>query len=216
MGRAGWKTHEPHLVLQGSDGPVDPTDGHRCVGMLAFNRLERVYLHMYLLVALHGQPGWVAALTPRSVDGTIVASSTTLLVDSRSAKRGGFLPWSLLVIGSGSGRSAGLRQEAFGWAVAHRAPDGSLPSGKAIADQFGRHERWGRLVKQHRDLEPGAPVNPPPSQTFPFTLVPTSGGRGVQSSSRCTLLCASRPPGPWSRMMSVSQSNRVVPSCRRA
>jgi hypothetical protein len=26
--------------------------------------------------------------------------------------------------------------------------DGSLPSGKAIAGQYGRHERWGRLVKQ--------------------------------------------------------------------
>lgn len=28
------------------------------------------YLHMHRLVALHGQPGWVAALTPLSVDGT--------------------------------------------------------------------------------------------------------------------------------------------------
>jgi len=26
--------------------------------------------------------------------------------------------------------------------------DGSLPSGKAIAGQYGRQERWGRLVKQ--------------------------------------------------------------------
>jgi hypothetical protein len=37
------------------------------------------YLHMHLLVELHGQPGWVAALTPLSVDGMIVAASTTLL-----------------------------------------------------------------------------------------------------------------------------------------
>jgi hypothetical protein len=27
---------------------------------------------MHLLVELHGQPGWVAALTPLSVDGMIV------------------------------------------------------------------------------------------------------------------------------------------------
>jgi hypothetical protein len=38
-----------------------------------------VYLHMHLLVVRHGQPGWVAALTPLSVDGMIVAASTTLL-----------------------------------------------------------------------------------------------------------------------------------------
>jgi hypothetical protein len=33
--------------------------------------------------------------------------------------------------------------------MAHRHVDGALPAGRAIADQFGRHERWGRLVKQH-------------------------------------------------------------------
>ena len=30
------------------------------------------YLHM--LLGLHGRPGWVAALTPLSVDGMIVAA----------------------------------------------------------------------------------------------------------------------------------------------
>ena len=34
------------------------------------------YLHMHQLVAEHGRPGWVAALTPLSVDGMIVAAST--------------------------------------------------------------------------------------------------------------------------------------------
>lgn len=46
------------------------------------------YLHMHMLVARRGQPGWVAALTPLSVDGMIVAASTTLLADSRSAPSG--------------------------------------------------------------------------------------------------------------------------------
>ncbi len=55
---------------------------------------------MHLMVELHGQPGWVAALTPLSVDGMIVAASTTLLADSRAGGRGGFLPWALLVAGS--------------------------------------------------------------------------------------------------------------------
>lgn len=189
------------------------------------------YLHMHLLVELHGQPGWVAALTPLSVDGMIVAASTTLLADSRSGGRGGSLSWLLLGAGSvasfaanvavaeptvtgrviaawpsfaliGSyellmrqiratatapslrrrpvqssqarvansasalGSTAGgvpawrspradgrtLQHEALRWAMANRGEDGKLPSGKAIADQFGRHERWGRLVKQHGDL----------------------------------------------------------------
>lgn len=49
---------------------------------------------MHALVARHGQPGWVAALTPFSVDGMIVAASTTLLADSRTGRRGGVLPMS--------------------------------------------------------------------------------------------------------------------------
>jgi hypothetical protein len=47
--------------------------------------------------------------------------------------------------GGGGGE---LQLQAWQWALAHRAGDGSLPSGKAIAGQYGRQERWGRLVKQ--------------------------------------------------------------------
>jgi hypothetical protein len=193
-----------------------------CVGMLAVIAGTVSYLHMHLLVELHGQPGWVAVLTPLSVDGTIVAASTTLLAESRGGDRGGFLPWALLVVGSvaslaanvavaepaatgrilaawpsfaliasyellmrqvrlaaeasvsgrrsgrsrglpadGSraGRSGGHRPAAAGrgreaqllawqWALANRSGDGSLPSGRDIGREHGRHERWGRLVKR--------------------------------------------------------------------
>src|SRR5215831_18194668 len=71
-----------------------------CVGLLGLIAGTVSYLHMHMLVALHGQPGWVAALTPLSVDGMIMAASTALLADSRSGGRGGLLPWALLVIGS--------------------------------------------------------------------------------------------------------------------
>jgi hypothetical protein len=71
-----------------------------CVTILALIAGTVSYLHMHALVALHGQPGWVAALTPLSVDGMIVAASTTLLAESRSGSRGGVLPWLLLVVGS--------------------------------------------------------------------------------------------------------------------
>jgi diadenosine tetraphosphate (Ap4A) HIT family hydrolase len=33
------------------------------------------HLHMHMLVEFHGQSGWVAALTPFSVDGMIVAAA---------------------------------------------------------------------------------------------------------------------------------------------
>jgi hypothetical protein len=71
-----------------------------CVALLALIAGTVSYLHMHLLVELHGQPGWVAALTPLSVDGMIVAGSTTLLADSRTGERGGVLPWALLVASS--------------------------------------------------------------------------------------------------------------------
>jgi Protein of unknown function (DUF2637) len=58
-------------------------------------------------VELHGQPGWVAALTPLSVDGMIVAASTTLLADSRGG-RGGILPWVLLAVGSAASLAANV------------------------------------------------------------------------------------------------------------
>lgn len=206
-----------------------------CVALLALIAGTVSYLHMHLLVELHGQPGWVAALTPLSVDGMIMAASTTLLADSRTGGRGGILPWALLVAGSvaslaanvavaepsaagrviaawpsfaliaayellmrqvrrsaaASGKaqlrkSAGqlsrrsapeqdargprkpssrpspqgdgpggqrgatrdLRRQAWEWALANQAGDSSLPSGREVARQYGRHERWGRLVKR--------------------------------------------------------------------
>lgn len=45
-------------------------------------------------------------------------------------------------------RGRELQREAWEWVLAQRKNSGSLPSGKVIADKFGRHERWGRLFKQ--------------------------------------------------------------------
>ncbi len=55
-----------------------------------------------------------------------------------------------------------LQRQTWLWAVANRDDDGSLPSGRAIAGQFGRHERWGRLVKQHGEAgQAGADTHSP-------------------------------------------------------
>ncbi|QVQ53397.1 DUF2637 domain-containing protein [Spiractinospora alimapuensis] len=58
------------------------------------------YSHMYDLALRHGEPEWRAALFPLSVDGMVVAASMTLLADARQGRRGGVLPWSLLILGS--------------------------------------------------------------------------------------------------------------------
>jgi hypothetical protein len=41
-----------------------------------------------------------------------------------------------------------VRLAAWRWAQDNAAEDGSLPSGRPIGNQYGRHERWGRLVKR--------------------------------------------------------------------
>ena len=55
-----------------------------------------------------------------------------------------------LELGQGNRNLAGvdLQRRAWQWSLAHRASDGSLPSGSAIAAAHGRQERWGRLVKE--------------------------------------------------------------------
>jgi hypothetical protein len=40
------------------------------------------------------------------------------------------------------------QRDAWRWAQANRAEDGSLPSGREIGTRHGHHERWGRMVKR--------------------------------------------------------------------
>ena len=55
---------------------------------------------MHALVLAYGEGQWASALIPLSVDGMIVASSMSLLLDSRMGGRGGVLPWVLLITGA--------------------------------------------------------------------------------------------------------------------
>nr|WP_281289012.1 DUF2637 domain-containing protein [Actinomadura syzygii] len=50
------------------------------------------YKHLRVLVLEYGETSWTAALLPVSADGMIVASSMTLLADSRNGRRSGPLP----------------------------------------------------------------------------------------------------------------------------
>jgi hypothetical protein len=204
------------------------------VGLLAVIAAVVSYGHMHLLALEHGEGAMASALIPLSVDGMIVAASMSLLLDSRLGRRGGLLPWALLIIGAaaslaaniavaeptvagrviaawpsfaltasyellmrqvrhaahtaarvpdpgsgplpeqvdalsgavppppaatGGGEDAGegqvlaagggcrvVQRRAWQWALANRRPDGSLPAGAEVARQFGRSDRWGRLV----------------------------------------------------------------------
>jgi hypothetical protein len=66
------------------------------------------YRHMHALALAHGESGWTSALVPLSVDGMVVASSMTLLADSRTGRRGGVLPWVLLASGSAASLAANM------------------------------------------------------------------------------------------------------------
>src|SRR5215470_5697986 len=94
--------HEP------AGGPVDPGTTTGCVGLLALIAGTVSYLHMHTLVELHGQPGWVAALTPLSVDGMIVAASTTCWPPHARGSQAESCPWALLVAGSAASLAANV------------------------------------------------------------------------------------------------------------
>jgi hypothetical protein len=66
------------------------------------------YRHMHTLTLAHGESAWTAALIPLSVDGMIIASSMTLLADSRAGGAGGGLPWALLATGSTASLAANM------------------------------------------------------------------------------------------------------------
>lgn len=70
------------------------------VGLLALIAGVVSFGHMHELARTAGENQFTAALIPFSVDGMILASSLSLLVDSRSGRRGGALPWTLLILGS--------------------------------------------------------------------------------------------------------------------
>jgi len=142
------------------------------------------YLHMHLLVQLHGQPGWVAALTPLSVDGMIVAASTTLLAESRSGGRGGMLPWALLAAGSVASLAANV-------AVAEPTATGRVIAAWPSFALIDVHERHRVLAGQQRGAAgklrcwrgsgrwPTDPVTArcPPAGTSAASMVGWSNGR---------------------------------------
>lgn len=128
---------------------------------------------MHLLVELHGQPGWVAALTPLSVDGMIVAASTTLVADSRAGERGSVLPWALLVVGSVASVAANV-------AVAQPTVVGRVIAAWPSFALIGAYELLMRQVRR------GAAGGGRPRHANPAPrLSKRDGDRGAVRRSRC-------------------------------
>ncbi|MFE9244973.1 DUF2637 domain-containing protein [Nocardiopsis sp. NPDC006938] len=92
---------------------MEPSRWSRTVTIAAVLMLAGIaavvsYSHMYELALRHGEPPWRAALFPLSVDGMIVGASMTLLSDARHGRKGGLLPWGLLIIGSSASLAANV------------------------------------------------------------------------------------------------------------
>lgn len=142
-----------------------------CVAMLALIAATVSYLHMHMLVELDGQPGWVAALTPFSVGGMIVAASTTLLADSRAGERGGVLPWALLVAGS-------LASLAANVAVAQPTLVGRVIAAWPSFALIGAYEMLMRQVRRSAVTT----AKPAPRESVPHASSREAGGGSVGRS----------------------------------
>src|SRR5580658_1076866 len=113
------------------------------------------YGHMHTLALRYGEQPWTAALLPLSVDGMIIAAS--LLSDSRHGRRGGILPWTLLVIASSASLAANV-------AVAHPMLISRIISAWPPFALIGAYEMLMRQIRQsvasrqHADPAAAMPV----------------------------------------------------------
>jgi hypothetical protein len=94
-----------------------------CVALLALIAGTVSYLHMHLLVELHGPPGWVAALTPLSVDGMIVAGHAAAAVGPPPRRLTRHLAAQVLCAAPFEQRADGREHQPGGTAAARRASD---------------------------------------------------------------------------------------------
>jgi len=107
------------------------------------------YRHMHALALAHGEAPWTAALLPCSVDGMIVASSMSLLLDSRRGTRSGLLPWALLMIGSVASLAANM-------AVAEPTVYGRVIAAWPSLALVGAYELLMRQIRLSSDSRRGA------------------------------------------------------------
>jgi Protein of unknown function (DUF2637) len=175
-----------------------------CVGMLAVIAGTVSYLHMHLLVELHGQPGWVAALTPLSVDGMIVAASTTLLADSRSGGRGGLLPWALLVVGSAGTLAANVT-------VAEPTATGRVIAAWPSFSLIAAYELLMRQVRQAAEASASRPRRQLTRSAATETAAVAAKSAAISRRAGRAVATPPRPAGQevWLEAWKWAQDNRA-------
>jgi hypothetical protein len=96
------------------------------------------------------------------------------------------------LIWQGMTQTGELQAQAWQCALAGQARDGSLPSGKDIACQHGRHERWGRLVR----LSPARQRGSAPVTSRRHLKAPSHPARDPRYAWRsgCSPLCQMLEP----------------------
>jgi hypothetical protein len=108
--------------------------------------------------------GTRGALTPLSVDGMIVAASTTLLAESRSGGRGGFLPWALLAAGSVASLAANV-------AVAEPTATGRMIAAWPSFALIASYELLMRQVRRATYAGPRSSRSDPGRASLPSVVV---------------------------------------------
>jgi hypothetical protein len=125
---------------------------------------------MHTLALEHGETAWTAALIPLSVDGMIVASSMSLLLDSRRGIRSGPLPWALLLIGSTASLAANV-------AVAEPTLYGRVIAAWPSLALIGAYELLMRQIRLGGTGKPTAVANTATQQRVPDNKVDRTGLR---------------------------------------
>ena len=143
-GQDTWRARCRAIGTPGSaGGPQKPTGG---------NPGRALRSDPTTLALAHGESGWTSALIPLSVDGMVVASSMTLLADSRAGHVGGLLPWTLLATGSTASLAANVavaEPTAYGRVIA-AWPSFALIGAYVIAHAAGPARCHGGRAPPHR------------------------------------------------------------------
>jgi len=145
------------------------------------------YRHMHALALEHGEVAWTAALIPVSVDGMIIASSMSLLLDSRSGTRSGTLPWVLLLVGSTASLAANV-------AVAEPTVYGRVIAAWPSLALIGAYELLMRQIRNRPPLEQAtqpAAVSQEEAKPNdrPFAPVPRASSSADNSQARPPVHC---------------------------
>ena len=160
-----------------------------CVGVAGADRWDRL-LPAHAHAGCAAQPARVGCgVDSLSVDGMIVAASTTLLADSRSGHKGAAMPWALLVAGSVASLAANV-------AVAEPTVIGRVIAAWPILAPTASYEMFTRQVRRS-----AASVHPDGKVPHSTAASPGRQQDGHGPVTAVTLVGAgSRPARPGRRL----------------